>query len=248
MESEGWKRVKGFKPHGSQMSRRCSEINRRGSNVVITLPPGSITCIISGGLLGEFHRAGMTDNPCKCHLGLTETQCLGYHIGQGLLKSQESKVETVKSYSCPTTKHLLGVDRVVQTLCARFLLSRLLPFRPEKVSQRRFGGTGMPNEPSRASRLVSSPVLKNPDFSLTFLVHIDTSKMRLGTVLSQEFDSKEHPIVFTSHKLLQATFSVLQRVLLCKYSHCLSNTCTYASLYNELVSKLHEWTGELRCS
>lgn len=43
-------------------------------------------------------------NHHKCHLGLKETQYLGYHIVQGLLKPQEKNVEAMKRYPRPTTK------------------------------------------------------------------------------------------------------------------------------------------------
>lgn len=36
---------------------------------------------------------GLTANPCKCHLRLTEAQYLGYFVGQVLLKPQEKKIE-----------------------------------------------------------------------------------------------------------------------------------------------------------
>lgn len=52
--------------------------------------------------------------------------------------------------------------------------------------------------------LTRSPVLRNPDFSFPFLVHMDASETGLGAVLSQDFDGEEHPIIFASHKLTPA--------------------------------------------
>ncbi|KAF4090095.1 hypothetical protein AMELA_G00048000 [Ameiurus melas] len=49
-------------------------------------------------VLKELWKAGLITNPKKCHLGLTEAQYLGYHIGQGLLKHQAKKIEAVKGY------------------------------------------------------------------------------------------------------------------------------------------------------
>lgn len=49
--------------------------------------------------LQVLRQAGLTANPRKCHLGLTETQYLEYSIREGLLKPQECKVEAVCQYS-----------------------------------------------------------------------------------------------------------------------------------------------------
>ncbi|KAK3555061.1 hypothetical protein QTP86_007992 [Hemibagrus guttatus] len=55
-------------------------------------------------VLSGLRKAGLTANPCKCHLGLTEAQYLGYCIGHGLLQPQEKKVEAIRDYPKPTTK------------------------------------------------------------------------------------------------------------------------------------------------
>lgn len=45
--------------------------------------------------LQELRKAGLTTNPHKCHLGLTEVEYPVYCIGHELLKPQEKKVEPV---------------------------------------------------------------------------------------------------------------------------------------------------------
>lgn len=55
-------------------------------------------------VLLELRRVGLTANPRKCHLGLTEAWYLGYRIGHGLIKPQEDKISAVHNYPCPTTK------------------------------------------------------------------------------------------------------------------------------------------------
>ncbi|KAF4074727.1 hypothetical protein AMELA_G00242570, partial [Ameiurus melas] len=57
-----------------------------------------------GEVLKGLREAGLTANPKKCHLGLTEVQYLGYRIGRGMLKPQAEKVEVVKGYPRPTSK------------------------------------------------------------------------------------------------------------------------------------------------
>lgn len=44
----------------------------------------------------------------------------------------------------------------------------------------------------------SALVLHNPDFDLPFFIQMDASKMGLGTILSQVFEGKEHPVLYVS--------------------------------------------------
>ena len=50
-------------------------------------------------VLGELRKAGLTANPAKCRLGLEETAYLGYQVGRGTVRPQESKVAARDGYS-----------------------------------------------------------------------------------------------------------------------------------------------------
>lgn len=52
--------------------------------------------------------------------------------------------------------------------------------------------------------LTSSPVLHTQDFSCPFILHMDASGTRIGVVLSQIQEGKEHPVVYISRKLSPA--------------------------------------------
>jgi hypothetical protein len=52
--------------------------------------------------------------------------------------------------------------------------------------------------------LCSERILRNPDFSLPFVLQTDSSDYGLGAVLSQNFEDGEHPITFISRKLSKA--------------------------------------------
>lgn len=92
-------------------------------------------------VLAELRRVRLTADLHKCNLGLMETQYLGYHIGQGLLKPQESKVETVKSHPCPTTKcqvtAFLGLVGYYIRFVPNFFSASPYQILSGKVSQRR---------------------------------------------------------------------------------------------------------------
>ena len=48
--------------------------------------------------------AGLTANPAKCRLGLEETAYLGYQVGRGNVRPQESKVAAIRDWPRPTSK------------------------------------------------------------------------------------------------------------------------------------------------
>ncbi|XP_042579392.1 serine protease FAM111A-like [Cyprinus carpio] len=52
----------------------------------------------------ELRRAGLTANPRKCHLALSEAKYLGYQVGRGLIRPQDKKVEAIHAAPRPETK------------------------------------------------------------------------------------------------------------------------------------------------
>ena len=56
-------------------------------------------------VLGELRKAGLTANPTKCRLGLEETAYLGYQVGRGNVRPQESTVATIRDWPRPTPKN-----------------------------------------------------------------------------------------------------------------------------------------------
>ncbi|KAL1261442.1 hypothetical protein QQF64_006707 [Cirrhinus molitorella] len=60
-------------------------------------------------VLSDLQRAGLTANPRKCHLALSEAKYLGFQVGRGLIKPQEKKVEAQTDHQDPVTS-FLGTD------------------------------------------------------------------------------------------------------------------------------------------
>ncbi len=55
-------------------------------------------------VLSELRRAGLTANPSKCNLALSEAKYLGFQVRRGLIWPQEKTVEAVCSAPRPETK------------------------------------------------------------------------------------------------------------------------------------------------
>ena len=160
-------------------------------------------------VLAELRRAGLTANPAKCRLGLEETSYLGYQVGRGNVRPQESKVAAIRDWPRPTSKKqvksFLGLVGKYQRFIPGFatlasplndLTRKALPDRVtwSDAAERAFGDL------RRA--LCSEPVLLTPNFSLPLLVHTDASEVGLGAVLSQVQGGEEHPVMYVSRKLL----------------------------------------------
>ena len=94
-------------------------------------------------MLGELRKAGLTANPAKCRLGLEETAYLGYRVGRGSIRPQESKVAAIRDWPHPLTKKqvkaFLGLVGYYQRFIPNFatlasplndLTRKALSFRP----------------------------------------------------------------------------------------------------------------------
>ncbi|KAL0163484.1 hypothetical protein M9458_042880 [Cirrhinus mrigala] len=135
-------------------------------------------------VLTELRRSGLTANPRKCHLALSEAKYLGYQVGRDLIKPQPKKVEAVQAAPRPSTK------------------TQVRAFLGLAGYYRSF----IPNFSSIASPLTDltrkgQPEKIEPSNSRPFLVQTDASDTGLGAVLSQVTDGEEHPVIYNSRKL-----------------------------------------------
>uniref|UniRef100_A0A8C1LU18 Gypsy retrotransposon integrase-like protein 1 n=1 Tax=Cyprinus carpio TaxID=7962 RepID=A0A8C1LU18_CYPCA len=159
-------------------------------------------------VLLELRRAGLTANPRKCHLALSEAKYLGFCVGRGLIRPQENKVTAILSAPRPTTKTqvraFLGLAGYYRCFIPNFssLASSLTDLtrkgQPEKVA---WSPEAEEAFQQVKSALTTEPVLRAPDFTCPFLVQTDASDTGLGAVLSQVQDGEEHPVIYISRKL-----------------------------------------------
>ncbi len=162
-------------------------------------------------MLLELRRAGLSANPRKCHLALTEAKYLGFQVGRGLIKPQEKKVAAILSAPRPTSKTqvraFLGLAGYYRCFIPNFsslaapLTDLTKKGQPEKVP---WGPTEEEALRRVKASLTSEPVLRAPDFNCPFLLQTDASDTGLGAVLSQIQDGEEHPVIYISRKLTPA--------------------------------------------
>ncbi|MGH0125953.1 UNVERIFIED_CONTAM: hypothetical protein FKN15_025173 [Acipenser sinensis] len=159
-------------------------------------------------VLNSIHKAGLTANPEKCTLGMEEAKYLGYVVGRGMIRPQESKVEAIKNWPRPINKKQVRAFLGIAGYYRRFVPDfATIAFPLTELTRNRcplmvkWSPEAEKAFTTLKEALCSSPVLVVPDFSKEFLVQTDASEVGLGAVLSQEVDGVEHPIMFLSRKL-----------------------------------------------
>ncbi len=162
-------------------------------------------------VLSELRRAGLTANPRKCHLALSEAKYLGFQVGRGLIRPQEKKVEAVRTAPRPETKTqvraFLGLAGYYRCFIPNFSsLAASLTDLTRKGQPEKIQWTPAAEEAFERVKgaLTSAPVLRAPDFSCPFLLQTDASDTGLGAVLSQIQEGEEHPVIYISRKLIPA--------------------------------------------
>ncbi len=189
-------------------------------------------------VLSELRRAGLTANPRKCHLALSEAKYLGFQVGRGLIRPQEKKVEAVRSAPRPTAKTqvqaFLGLAGYYRCFIPNFssLAASLTDLtrkgQPEKVQ---WSSASEEAFQRIKEALTSEPVLRAPDFSCPFLLQTDASDMGLGAVLSQIQEGEEHLLLYISRKLTPAerNYATVEKEALAVKSWTSTSSCVTAN-------------------
>lgn len=142
-------------------------------------------------------------NPEKCEFFRKEVLFLGHKCTSEGLLPDPAKIEVVRSYPRPTSKDDIKRFIAFCNFYRRFIrnfadishpLTKLLSKRVEFVWN---------HETEKAfnelrSKLITHPILRHPDFSKEFVVHVDASQFACGAVLSQESEIGLQPVTYIS--------------------------------------------------
>ena len=161
-------------------------------------------------VLQRLREAGLTAKPTKCHIAMNQCVYLGHKVGNGEIEPETSKIKAVSDFPQPETKKdvraFLGLTGYYRKFIPNYatialpltdLTKKSLPNAVEWTTACDTAFTELKR------RLVSTPVLKSPDFSKQFILQTDASERGIGAVLSQRTSTgEEHPIAYYSRKLL----------------------------------------------
>jgi len=141
---------------------------------------------------------------------MRECTYLGHIIGNGEVKPERSKLQVIAQFPLPTTKKqfrsFLGLTGYHRCFILNYA-SIAAPFTnltrksvPKSVS---LSIEGSRSFSKLIELLLSSAVLKSPDFNKSLILQTDTSEVGVGVVLSQQdAEGCGHPAAFFSRKLM----------------------------------------------
>lgn len=156
--------------------------------------------------------AKLTINVEKSKFCFQELKYLGFVVGNGHIKTDDSKVAAVRDFPLPKTpkqlRRFLGMSGWYRRFIKNFAtLAAPLHACLTKDKLKKFALSEEAivafNEIKKS--MISAPVLVNPDFSKHFYIQCDASTMGVGGVLFQMDDgNNERPIAYMSAKLNKA--------------------------------------------
>lgn len=173
---------------------------------------------------GKLKGAGLTINLKKSEFCKARLRYLGYIVDSEGLRTDPSKVDAIKNFPTPTNatqvKSFIGLCGYYRSFINNFshLASPLTRLTCGKRNKSNFvwDENALSAFTSLKQAMVSAPVLACPDFSLTFIIHCDSSNFAIGASLTQVFPDGEHPIAFHSRCLSKAekNYSTTEKELL----------------------------------
>ncbi|KAL5494405.1 hypothetical protein EMCRGX_G015734, partial [Ephydatia muelleri] len=157
-------------------------------------------------VLERLKIAGLKIRPKKCHLLQTSVQYLGHVISAEGIRTDPQKVACVSNWPVPrTSKELqsfLGLASYYRHFVKDFAhIASPLHALTEKGREWVWSKECNDAFFDLKKRLVSSPILTLPDFSLPFVLDTDASGDGLGAVLAQNVDGVERVVAYASRAL-----------------------------------------------
>ncbi|CAF3028738.1 unnamed protein product [Rotaria sp. Silwood2] len=145
-------------------------------------------------------------NRTKCEFNVDQINFLGHVITSNGIKADESKVIAVKNWPIPrnstNVRSFLGAAGFYRRFIPNF--SELAsPLTDLTKANYKFTWTNKQHTAfvTLKEALLTAPVLRLPDFNLTFIVVTDASAIAVGGVLMQNDGEGERPIAYESRKL-----------------------------------------------
>ncbi|MGH0149802.1 UNVERIFIED_CONTAM: hypothetical protein FKN15_016115 [Acipenser sinensis] len=171
-------------------------------------------------VLQSLRAARLTANLRKCAFAKTETQYLGFLMGNGRVRPVVTKIQALVDAAIPKTKtqvrSLLGLAGYYRRFIPEYatVVNPLVDLTKKSAPNLiKWSAECQGAFDTIKRRLCQAPTLITPDFTKRFILHTDASDVGLGAVLSQKVAGVEHPILYLSKKMLprERNYSVVEK-------------------------------------
>ena len=166
-------------------------------------------------------QAGLTLRINKCSFAQPTVKYVGHIIGSGFKKADSEKTDTIKNFVIPHTKALWRSFNGMASYYRQYIpnLAKLMLPLTELTKKNQPTSSKNTDQVVKAfekikSELMSSKVLRPPDFSRPFIIQCDASNYAVGACLAQvDIEGNEHPVEFASSKLsdTQSRWSTIEK-------------------------------------
>lgn len=171
-------------------------------------------------VFSRLRQHGLTARPSKCRIGFDTAEYLGFIIGRGIVKPQESKLDTIAHIKLPTTKKMLRSFLGLVSFYRKFIENAASISSPLSDMLRKdvkepliWSENSLQSFEKLKTILSSDPVLRIPDVDEPFILRTDASGEGLGALMLQYHQGTPHPVAYASRKLLdrEKNYSTIER-------------------------------------
>ncbi|MGI9458903.1 MAG: RNase H-like domain-containing protein, partial [Pirellulales bacterium] len=163
-----------------------------------------------GQVFDALRTADLKLQPKKCQFARSSINFLGHRLSPSGISPEPQKLAAVHEIPPPTSreevKSFMGLASYYRRFVQGFakiadplhlLLRKNHPFQWKPAQESAFQAL--------KKALTSAPILRFPDFTKTFYLYTDASKLGIGAVLSQlDDDGHDHPVMYLSRTLKPA--------------------------------------------
>ena len=169
----------------------------------------------------KLKSANLSINMNKSLFCRNELKYLGYMVDRYGLRTDPSKVEVIMNFPTPQNtkdvKRFLGMAGWYRRFIENFSqVARPLSRLTSKNVSFVWSGEAEAAFNRLKSALISTPILKCPNFNESFYIHTDASSFAIGGVLTQKHEGVDHPIAYCSRTLnaQEVNYTATERELL----------------------------------
>ena len=141
-------------------------------------------------VFNKFREEGLKLKLSKCHFAKREVEYLGHVVSVEGVHPNSNKIAAVRNYPRPKTvaelRTLLGLLSYYRKFVKGFAaIAHPLTSLTRKDSKWVWGEEQENAFQKLKRKLITSPILRYPDFARAFIIHCDASKFGVGSILSQ---------------------------------------------------------------